>query len=523
MSATQAGPGEATPDSEAPSADLAALARGGRINFFGFVLRLAARLPFLFIAGRMYGAEALGRFAYAVLVVEFAAQLATLGLKRGLAQQLSETDRDHGCVAWDALLVAAVGSAICMGVLFAFPRAMYPNSEIHGLEWLLPLAVLAMAWSDIMLAALAYREDVGATVRARAVVEPWIISGAALAFAFIDKRDGLIIAYALSMLGAVTASVIPFVRSYGIPHGWRPDPATGWRMARRYLPVAAADTVEWASRRIDLAILGLFATPYLVGIYYVAQNVASLPSKLKTSFDPILSPVIATNVAKGDFLAVAKQVRQVGFWVIAAQAAVGLALCIPGKAVMGLVGPNFVAGTAALAFLLAAEVVAATATTSEAALIYIARKRNMLLSLIMLGLQAVLTVVLIVAMRRLGWPPQWQATSPAIALALALVFAAVSKAWLAGRLLGAPVSGWRWPLVWAAAAATLVGEVAIRLPEWAELAFGIPAILATFGAIIWLRGFGPEDRELFRMRKADIEELREAEVPAAGTTANPVR
>jgi len=64
----------------APSADLAALARGGRINFMGFVLRLMARLPFLFIAGRIYGAEALGRFAYAVLIVEFAARLATLGL-----------------------------------------------------------------------------------------------------------------------------------------------------------------------------------------------------------------------------------------------------------------------------------------------------------------------------------------------------------------------------------------------------------------------------------------------------------
>ena len=44
--------------------DIAALARGGRTNIFGFLLRLAARLPFLFIAGRVYGAEALGRFAF---------------------------------------------------------------------------------------------------------------------------------------------------------------------------------------------------------------------------------------------------------------------------------------------------------------------------------------------------------------------------------------------------------------------------------------------------------------------------
>ena len=36
-------------------------------------------------------ADALGRFAYAVLVVEFAAQLATLGLKRGLAEAMAPT------------------------------------------------------------------------------------------------------------------------------------------------------------------------------------------------------------------------------------------------------------------------------------------------------------------------------------------------------------------------------------------------------------------------------------------------
>jgi O-antigen/teichoic acid export membrane protein len=290
-------------------------------------------------------------------------------------------------------------------------------------------------------------------------------------------------------------------------------------MARRYLPVAAADTVEWGSRRLDIAILGLFASPAVVGIYYVAQNVASLPSKLKTSFDPILGPVISRNIETGNRTAVARQVRQVGFWVIAAQAAVALALGIPGEGVMGLVGPAFVAGTAALAFLLAAEVVAATATTSEAALIYIARHRNMMLSLMMIALQAALTVALLLLFRRLGWPDMWQATAPAIGLVLALGFAAVTKARLAGRLLGAPVSGWRWPLLWAAAAAVVVGQVAILLPEWLELTLGIPAILAAFGFVIWTKGFGAEDRELFRMRKADIA----VDLPAPGTSGSAPR
>jgi O-antigen/teichoic acid export membrane protein len=510
----------AAPAHSSSPADLAVLARGGRINFLGFCIRLAARLPFLFIAGRIYGAEALGRFAYAVLIVEFAAQLATLGLKRGLAQQLAHTDKPHVCVAWDALLVAALGSIVCMGILMLFPQAMFPNSEITGLEWLLPITIIALAWSDIMLAALAYRNDVTSTVRARAIVEPITISVAALAWAFISTRDGLIISYVLSMVAALAASIIPFAKSYGVARGWRPQPAALWKMARRNIPVAAADAVEWGSRRVDIAVLGLFFSPYVVGIYYVAQNVASLPAKLKTSFDPILGPVIARNLKDGDKQAVAKQVRQVGFWVIGAQLGVALALAIPGEAVMGLVGPVFVAGTAALAFLLAAEVVASMAAVSEAALIYVARHRNMLLSIGMLVLEAGLAVGLIVGMREFDLPVMFQATGPAIALMLALGFAAVAKSRLLCRILGARVNGWRWPLIWAAAAGTLVGYLATFLPEWAELLFGIPGIILAFGAVLWTKGFKSEDRELFRMKKADIEELQ---MPAPGTTGDAVR
>jgi O-antigen/teichoic acid export membrane protein len=394
-----------------------------------------------------------------------------------------------------------------MALLFLFPQAMFPRSEIHGLEWMLPVAVIALAWSDITLAALAYRHDVGATVRARAIVEPMTLSIAAFAWSFFSIRDGLLVAYSLSMLGAVIASLIPFLKSYGVPRGWSPDPATLWRMARRNLPVAAADAVEWGSRRLDIAILGLFVSPTTVGIYYVAQNVASLPSKLKTSFDPILGPVISRNIEAGNKAAVAKQVRQVGFWVIAAQSAVALALAIPGEGVMGLVGPAFVAGTAALAFLLFAEVVAATATVSESALIYIARKRNMAISGGMIVVQALLSIALILIAKHLGWPEIWQAAGPAVALLVALALAAIVKARLLANLLGAPVSGWRWQLVWAAAAATVAGQLAILLPEWLELSVGIPAILLAFGAVLWWRGFTREDRELFRMSKSDIEEL----------------
>src|SRR3546814_8364362 len=110
---------------------LASLAKGGRTNFFGFLLRLAARLPFLFIAGRMSGAEELGRFAYAIIVVEFAAQIATLGLKRGLAEQLSTDGRPETHVVWDELLVGWIVSAIAAAVLIKVKGRMFQNGRAH--------------------------------------------------------------------------------------------------------------------------------------------------------------------------------------------------------------------------------------------------------------------------------------------------------------------------------------------------------------------------------------------------------
>jgi len=495
-----------------PDADMATLARGGRLNIFGFALRLAARLPFLFIAGRVYGAEELGRFAYAVLTVEFGAQIAALGLRRGLAQLLANAKKPQSCVVADALLVAALGSAIGMAILILFPKAMYPTTEVHGLDRLLAITVLAIAWTDIALAALAYRDDVASTVRARSIVEPWTISIVAFIWSYISIDDGLIISYVFSMVAALIAALIPLVRCYGIPHGWKPDLASALSTAWRNVPLAAADAVEWASRRIDLAVLGAFMPAAFVGIYYVAQQVATLPAKLKTSFEPVLGPAIVRRIAAGDRAGVARQVRQVTYWIIAAQLGIALALGIPGRAVMALVGSGFTGGTAMLGFLLAAEVIAATAVVSEAALIYVARKRNMMISLAMLALEAALAAALILIMRDEGLPPAFQATGPAIGLCVALGFASIAKSWLLRRQLQAPVSGWRWDLIWATAAGAAVGAlVRLFLPESLQLVLGVPAILAAFFAVLWTKGFGPEDRELFRMRKADVRELRAAE------------
>ena len=156
-------------------------------------------------------------------------------------------------------------------------------------------------------------------------------------------------------------------------------------------------------------------------------------------------------------------------------------------------------GTAALMFLLAAEVVAATAVVSEAALVYLARYRNLAISLFTIALQAALTVGGIRTVAALGFGPEWRIAAAAAALMVTLATASLLKSALLARLLKERINNWRWSLAWAALPAVAVGLVAkMTLPEWAEILFGVPAILAVYVWIIWHKGFGPEDRMLFR-------------------------
>ena len=409
--------------------DIAALAKGGRTNFLGFLLRLAARLPFLFIGGRLYGANALGRFASALVIVELMAMVCTLGEKRGLAQRLSDADEDGdpGHIVCDGLLTAFLAASAVALFLWFVPAPMFPSGVYNTTDQLLVLAIPALAMTEILLAAQAYRYDVGATVRARAIVEPWTLSLGAGAFYFLSRGSGLQLAYLASIYAALATAAWAFFRGYGLPRGWHPHPGRMAKLTIRGAPLAAADAIEWGTRRLDIFILGLFATPAAVGVYYIAQQVASLPQKLKTSFDPILGPVITRAVKDKDYEAIARQVCQVGFWITAMQAGIALALGIPGKGIMGLVGPKFVGGTGALAFLLAAEVVAAMAVVSEAALIYVARFRNLVISIATIGLQALLTVAAMKLIDHYHLPELYRSAGAAIALSLALGVASLDR------------------------------------------------------------------------------------------------
>lgn len=493
-----------------PGEDIAQLAKGGRTNVMGFVIRLAGRIPFLIIATRYYGPVLLGRFALAVLVIEFAALVATLGLKRGLAQALEKTWRPHNHVIADALMVAFFASVIGTGLLAVFPQVMFPNSQVTGLEPMLPVVILAIAWSEVAFSALAYRHNIGAQVTARAIVEPWTISIAAFVMTYVSSHDGLILAYVCSSTGMLIAALIPLIRMYGVPHGWKPHPGEMAKLARRNAPLAGADTIEWATRNIDRFILGLLFAPATVGIYYSVQQVATLTQKFKSTFDPVLGPVVTRSLGQGDKLSVARQIRQVSFWIIAVQAAVAIALGITSDGVMGLFGPQFISGAGAMCILLSAEVLASPGAVAESALVYVARHRNLMVSIFTLCLQISLSFIYVELIRMGSWPVAYQAVGPALALATALTVSSLIKTIFLSRMLGASVVSLRPGMLAAIIGAVGTGVLISNLPEWVQMTGGIVAMLVVYFALLFKLAFGPEDRALFKRMPSAEQRIEEA-------------
>ncbi|MDY7097877.1 MAG: lipopolysaccharide biosynthesis protein [Pseudomonadota bacterium] len=499
---------------------MAALAKGGRQNTLGFIIRALGGIPFLFIGFRLYGVDEMGRFAAAFVIIEVFALICALGEKRGLAQRLSdgddEEDVSHTNLVFDGMLAAFLWSSLACVLLLIFPRIIFPSGTNSDADIWMIAAIPAIALTEVLLAAQAYRYDIATTVRARAIVEPWTKSIAVAAFFYAPllhpdlawaREGGIALAFVAAVYGALFTAAFSFLRTYGLPKGWQPRPRYLLRMSRRAFPLIGADAIERGTRLIDVFLLGQFASAGAVGIYFFAKEVVSVPQKLKTSFEPILAPVITKNLKIKNYEAIAAQVQQVGFWIIALQLAIALALAIPGEAVMGLAGPAIVGGTGAFAILLAAEVIASTAVVSESVLVYMARKRNLMVSVGVISLQAALTVAFITLAQHWEMREGFKAAGAALAMFIALGASSLIKALILKTLLKAPVSNLRWGLIWAAGPAVVVGFAFTFLPEWMELILGIPAILITYGIVLWYRGFEDSDRVLFRRNVAPVPEI----------------
>lgn len=461
--------------------------RGGAVNFVGFLVRGGGRIPFIFIAGNFFGAEAVGRFAAVAVILQFAAAVAVFGMKRSLFEALHRDDPDRA----PAILINGLAVALAFGALSAGAAALLVGG---GAVWIV-VAIPAIAATDILLVGTRYKKLLRYQVLARSVAEPWTLSLLTLAAALVlPTAAGLLLAYAGALLaGLAVAGVGFYLHILRGPGGAiRLDRRLMISLVRLSAPTALVDIIENLFRRIDLFVLSLFSPGAAVGVYYLARQIAFLIQNVKQGFDPILAPVIAGIAFQDGMGRAAGELARVSRWIFTLQLALVIAIAVPGAELLTLLGEGFAAGWLILILLLTAELIDGTAAPWELAILYARRRLNLAFSAIAFMLYAGLCLLLA---REFGGAGAAGAFLIGLACLAALRLTAVS------RLFGATVlpAAFARPSI-AGGAACLAGILTVTATGASPpvaVAATIPAALAVYAFALRLAGFDDEDKALF--------------------------
>ncbi|MCA1658528.1 MAG: hypothetical protein LC627_04435, partial [Verrucomicrobiaceae bacterium] len=240
--------------------------RGGSSAALGFLIRLGARLLFVFIAGRLFGVALFGAFSIAVAVVELAVTIGGAGMKRQLFKLLDEGHhlRLPPHILIDGIVLVFVASFLCAAPIM-LAVALAPASLIAGNTatalFLLAPMILGQSLLDLLLAATRWTHKMRHQVWARSIIEPYAgVAASCLAWAAGYQATGLIIGYWAGTIAAVVYSLIGARRCLG-PFSigtYRLVGAHFTHTVRETTLPTLSDFTNALAGRLDLYLVGLF-------------------------------------------------------------------------------------------------------------------------------------------------------------------------------------------------------------------------------------------------------------------------
>ena len=379
--------------------------RGAQATAFGFAIRLTARLLFLFVAGRLYGASLFGAYVLAAAMVELGVGAGGLSTKKTLFPLLdrheAESARPLAYYVIDAALLVTLTSLILAAgfILIAF---LLPPSLLHAdartaFALLAPM-IAGQALLDLFLAAARWKQKVRYEVISRSLIEPYALAaGASAAFFLGFSAHGLLIGYWCGTLAALAYAIFGAARSFGgfaLAH-YRPSGATFRWIARAAAANSANDLLNALYMRADLYLVGLLLGPGPTGIYGMARQVTTPIRQVRQSFDGLLVPAVAKTIgvrgAGGAGEALASATRLI----LVIQLPILIALFAIGTRLMSLLGPGFEAGYWPLVILASAELLQSALGIGDLVLVYLRPRIGLYITMISIAVGIAAALLLI--------------------------------------------------------------------------------------------------------------------------------
>ncbi|MFL6858572.1 MAG: lipopolysaccharide biosynthesis protein [Allosphingosinicella sp.] len=462
--------------------------RGAQATAAGFAARLAARLLFLFVAGRLYGPAPFGAYVLAVAAVELAVSVGSLGMKKIVFQRLDEGgERPRGHVLLDAALLVALASgalaAAMMAAALLLPERALPDGAGRALFVLAPM-VAGQSLLDLFLAATRWRHAIRFEVVARSLIEPWaLLAGAATAWALGLGAYGLLAGYwcgtlaALAYAGWGARDVLGGVRLAA----WRPRRAVLAETLRLSAANTATDLLNALYTRVDIWLVGLMLGAGPAGVYGMARQVAVPIRQVRQSFDGLLIPLVARTLGARGSRGSGEALGSATRLILALQLPMLVAILAAGRPVLGWLGHGFEQAYWPLLALAAAEAIQAAFSIGDLVFVYLRPRLGLWLTLASIAAGIVLALLLI---------PRWGLEGAALSVLAAYASRAVARRWMlrARFHISLPAAHNAGPLLAAVAGACAV--LAVR--PWAGGAAALAAGLLVYAGALaaWLAATG---------------------------------
>jgi O-antigen/teichoic acid export membrane protein len=475
------------PESASPKLGTSGLLvlRGGGASALGYVLRFAARLLVLLVAGRLFGATLFGAFTIAIAVVEAASIAGGLSTKWMLFKWL-DADVKHGRPAahalLDALLLVFLASGLAAAgiaaAVVAAPAGSIGASTRLAILYLLP-AVALQALLEVFLAATRWTEVMRYDVVAKSLIQPLMaIAAIGVLYLLGWRAVGLAWGYIAATAAALAYAAVATRRRFGGLglRRYRVRPRLLWRRLRGALPTTGSDLIDALYTRVDIYVVGILLGAHAAGIYGLARQVSMPIRQVRQAFDGMLVPLVSHTLAHGSVEQAGRALARSSRLILVLQLPVVLLLWAFGRPLLGLIGPGFVDGYAAMLCLAAAEMVQGAFGLGELLLVYARPRLMMLLSAAFVALGAAAAVVL---------QPLLGLTGIGLSVLVSYGTRALCRRAMLRGLFGLRLES----ALWSGPAVAVVAGVAVTAALWpisdlASVAFGLGAYVGALA--IWL-------------------------------------
>ncbi|HEY5712594.1 MAG TPA: lipopolysaccharide biosynthesis protein [Allosphingosinicella sp.] len=470
----------------APAEAQSLILRGGGSAALGFVIRFGARLLFVVIAGRLFGAALFGAFSIAVAVVELAVTIGGAGMKRQLFKLLDEEKdgRSPPHIVIDGIVLVGAASLACalpiMLAMALLPDSLVADNTAAALFLLAPM-ILGQSLLDLLLAATRWTHKMRHQVWARSIIEPYAgVAGSLLAWMAGFQAIGLILGYWAGTLAALVYALAGARQCLG-PFRlatYRLAPARFAKVVRETALPTLSDFTNALAGRLDLYLVGLFLGEAPAGIYGMARQVRTPIRQVRQSFDSLLTPIVSRTLNLAGPVRTGQATASATRLILAIQLPLLVVLFVVGAPLLAWIGPEFAAGYWALLLLAAAESIQGAYGVSD--LIFLYRRPQIILAVTGAGALVNLAA---------GWAliPLWGVSGAALAALLAAAAAALVRRQFLRSGFGINIP-WRHgaaPLA-AAAAALAVALPLMHLPAADPIRYGaaLAAGLAAYALVL---------------------------------------